>query len=134
MKIDHIGYAVKNIDSAMRQFEKLGYSAVAPKYADQQRQINVAFMRNGDYVIELLSPLSASSPITTLLNKIGNAPYHVCYEVERIDEEMEQLRAAGYMVIEAPSVSPAMGGRRAGFVTHKDVGIVELVEGAAPAT
>ncbi len=133
MKIDHVGYAVKDIATAKKAFEKLGFKATSETHLDEGRQINLLFMENEGYVIELISPASPSAPVANLLAKVGNTPYHLCYEVESLDDEMKRLLADGYMTLQAPLAAPAMGGRRVTFLVHRDIGILELVEKEAQA-
>ena len=63
MNVDHIGYAVKNIDASRQAFEELGY-VFDPVVNDTDRNIFISFGRLGDYRIELVSPLDPALPIT----------------------------------------------------------------------
>ena len=53
MNVDHIGYAVKNIDASRQAFEELGY-VFDPVVNDTNRNIFISFGRLGDYRIELV--------------------------------------------------------------------------------
>lgn len=56
MRVDHIGYAVRDIDKARKTMEVLGYS-FKPIIEDKDRNILIAFGELGDYCIELVSPM-----------------------------------------------------------------------------
>ena len=131
MKVDHIGYAVRNIDLAAKAFERLGFRVLSEKHADSGRNVFIQFLENNGYIVELVSPTSPSSPITSLLSKVGNSPYHLCYKVAHLDEELQRLKADSYVVLEVPAVAPAMGNKRVAFLVHREIGIVELVEDPA---
>ncbi len=128
MKIDHIGYAVKDIGTAKAAFEKLGFKATSEEHLDTDRQIKILFMENDGYVVELISPASPMAPVAGLLAKVGNTPYHLCYEVASLDEETKRLQAEGYMILQPPLRATAMGGRRVTFLVNREIGILELVE------
>ena len=84
MKIHHIGYAVKNIEDSINEFKKLGYITIENKIVDNQRNVIIQFIKNGDYLIELVAPLNKESPVTNLLKKQGNSPYHICYKTDNL--------------------------------------------------
>jgi len=129
MKINHIGYAVKDVAGAARRFEALGYKSMKPPFRDDGRNVTIHFLEKDGYVIELVSPTSTASPVSMLLSKVGNSPYHVCYEVPAIGPAMEELKGQGYLVVAPPADAPAMGGKKVAFLAHKELGMIELVEG-----
>ena len=79
MKNNHIGYAVKNVSAARSAFLALGYRAMTEPFVDNGRSLTVQFLEKDGYVVELLSPTNTSSPVSALLSKVGNTPYHICY-------------------------------------------------------
>ena len=54
MKIHHIGYLVKNIECSIKHFSHLGYYVEKPIFRDVSRKSDICFMKNGEYVIELI--------------------------------------------------------------------------------
>ena len=93
MNVDHIGYAVKNIDASRQAFEELGY-VFDPVVNDTDRNIFISFGRLGDYRIELVSPLDPAlpSPVDGMLKKSGNSPYHICYTSSRFEDDIKELQ------------------------------------------
>ena len=79
MKIDHIGYAVRDIDKAIKTFSALGYN-FGEVVNDTERNINLVFGEMDGYRVELVAPLGKPSPVDTHLSKIGPTPYHICYK------------------------------------------------------
>jgi methylmalonyl-CoA/ethylmalonyl-CoA epimerase len=88
------------------------------------------FLSKDGYRIELVSPYDSSSVVAGLLARTGNSPYHVCYEVDDLDAEIERLRDARYVVSSEPASAPACGGARVAFLVHPYLGMVELLEKA----
>ena len=128
MRIHHVGYLTKNISKAEAAFAALGYGIERPVKHDSIRQINITFMVNDDYRVELIEPDSKESPMYPLLKKYKNTPYHFCYITEDLDKEIEILKEIGYMVIQEPEKAPCIDDKRVCFLVHKDMGIIELVE------
>lgn len=127
--VDHIGYAVKDIRSAIGSFEVLGYSFGSVR-VDACRKVNVCLGESvcGGAKIELLSPMDGEkSPIDGVLQKNGAAPYHICYKVKDIHVAIERLGGYGFLLIDSPARSEPLGGDVC-FLFSPQVGIVELIE------
>ena len=129
MKIDHIGYAVKRIDRAITAFQKLGYE-FEPVIDDTDRNVKLAFGSKDGYRIELVAPLDKKleSPVDQYLSNAVGTPYHICYESESLDAEIEELKAQGYKVVIEPIPAVAFGGRRVVFMMNIGFGLMEIVE------
>ena len=128
MKIHHIGYLVKKLEKAQKQFETLGFMPMGENVYDEIRGIDILFMKNGDVVIELVCPVDEQSQVSGLVKRLGNSPYHICYETEDIERAVEELSGSGYVVVNPPKVAPAIDGRRVAFLMSASVGLIELVE------
>lgn len=73
MTVDHIGYAVKNIEKAEKQMKALGYS-FEPTVDDADRNVYIAFGSLAGYRIELVAPGSQEGGVSSRLHtiKIGS--------------------------------------------------------------
>lgn len=128
LKVHHIGYAVPNLDRALVEFETLGWTVSSDVTEDVARQVKIVFLKLGESVVELVAPTAQTSPITKQLAKGSGAPYHICYEVESLEESEADLKAKKFIVFKKPAPAPAIGNRRVEFLYAKGVGIIELVE------
>lgn len=128
MKIHHIGYLIKNIESAILQFKELGFNVIKEITYDPIRHINVCFMENNNYIIELVSPTDKEAPIYNMLKKYKNMPYHLCYETNNIEKEIERLKNSDFIVIQEPEIAPAIENRKVAFMANCETGIIELIE------
>ncbi len=128
MKIHHIGYAVKKIEDSINEFKKLGYETIGNKIIDNLRNVIIQFIKNGDYLIELVAPLNKESPVTNLLKKQGNSPYHICYETHDIKKEIKNLENNGFVLISDLLEAPAINNQKVIFLYKKEIGLLELVE------
>lgn len=128
MEIHHIGYLVKNIDKAKEIFESLGYLIEKDTMYDDIRDINICFMCNGEYRIELVSPQSKDSVVSDTIKKMGETPYHICYYVDDIKKAMESLRAHGFIPTSEIQPAPAINRKQVCFMYKRNMGLLELVE------
>ena len=128
MKIHHVGYLAKNIEKTGKKFLELGYGVEREVMYDEYRQIDIEFLKNGDYRVELIQPKSEDSPMFPLLKRFKNSPYHFCYEVADLEQSVEELSQMGYTVIQEIAPAPAIDGRKGVFLNNISMGIIELVE------
>ena len=128
MKINHIGYLVKNLDKSLNAFLKLGYKIKQKTILDEYRQIKICFIEKNGYVIELVTPISKTSVVSKLIKKIGNSAYHICYETDDILSEMKNLENSGYILCSELHQAIAFQNRRVCFYLNPYLGIIELLE------
>lgn len=129
MKIDHIGYAVRRIDRAIDAFQKLGFEFESV-IEDTDRNVKLTFGEKDGYRIELVSILDKKqeSPVDQYLSNVVGTPYHICYESERFDEDVDELKSRGFRVIIEPKPAVAFEGRRVVFMMNMGFGLMEIVE------
>lgn len=128
MRIHHIGYLVKKMDKALAAFLDLGYVVTKDVVLDEFRQIDICFIEKDGYLIELVSPVSRESVVYALMKKIGNAPYHVCYETDTFEEDAKALLNQKYILCNEMHEAAALDGRKVCFFVHPYLGMIELAE------
>ena len=128
MEIHHIGYLTKNLAKSKEQFEMLGYMVEQDVQYDPIRKINICFMLNGTYRVELIEPADKESPMYPLLKNYKNTPYHFCYKATDMKGDIDALEKRGYRMISLKEPAPCIGGREVVFLLHPNMGIVELVD------
>ena len=129
MRIDHIGYAVKRIDRAQKDFESLGF-VFGPVIDDADRNVKIAFGEKDGYRLELVCPLDKKqeSPVDQYLSNVVGTPYHICYQSNNFDSEIESLEKQGFKVIIEPQPAVAFGGKRVVFMMNLGMVLMEIVE------
>lgn len=123
-RLDHIGIAVRSLDSA-KIYEDLGLTVGHVETVETQR-VKTAFLSVGDSNLELLEPTSPDSPIAKFIEKRGEGIHHICLRVENIEEHLERLKAKGYRLINEAPV-PGAHGCRVAFL-HPSAGNGVLIE------
>lgn len=129
MKIDHIGYAVRNLSRAQTAFRTLG-GTLEQVIEDSSRNLYIQFGSLDGYRIEFVSPVDRSvpSPVDNYLSKTGPAPYHICYCSHGLEKDIENLSAQGFKVLIPPQTAIAFQNRRVAFLMNAGLGMIELVE------
>ena|ERR1051326_1731462 len=95
-KVEHIGIAVKDLDSAKELFTILFGK---PPYKEEQvasEGVTTSFFQLGETKIELLESSNRESAIAKFIDKKGEGIHHIACEVEDITSEMRRLKEAGF--------------------------------------
>jgi methylmalonyl-CoA/ethylmalonyl-CoA epimerase len=98
-KIEHIGIAVNDLDSAVLVYEKL---FGAPSYKQEEvasEGVKTAFFKNGPNKIELLEATNDESPIAKFIAKKGEGIHHIAFDVDDIVAEISRLKNEGFIVL-----------------------------------
>lgn len=129
MVIDHVGYAVSDIDKAIVDMESLGFQ-FGDAIDDDSRNVVLAFGNNGGYTVELVCPKDTSkkSPVDLYLSKVRSGPYHICYRTDDFEGSLSMLQAQGFRVAIPPQPAVAFNGRHVVFLYSLRSGLIELLE------
>lgn len=128
-RIDHIGVAVDDLESAVALYEQSFSMEVSHRQVVAQQGVEAVLLDVGDGHVELLRPLSPESPVGRFLETNGPGLHHVAYQVADIDQALEDVRAAGLRLIDEQP-RPGMRDSRIAFLHPKATGgvLTELVE------
>ncbi len=96
--LDHIGIAVKSIDTGLAIYRALGIEPEGIEEVEDQG-VRVAFLPVGDARIELLEPTGEESPIARHIQRRGEGMHHICLRVPDIRAAMRQLEQEGYRLL-----------------------------------
>lgn len=129
LRFHHIGIACRDIDKSKAFYQDMGYTAAAT-VQDPLQRVQVCFLQKDDAPrLELLQPVGEDSPVARTLSTAGVTPYHLCYEVEDLDDAIARLRTTRrFLLVNGPVPACAMENRRVAFMFQKDTGLIELVE------
>ena len=98
-KIEHIGIAVKSIDSSTSLFAKLFAKNAYKREEVLSEGVITEFFQLGDNKIELLEATHAESPIAKFIEKKGEGIHHIAFEVSDIVAEMKRLKEEGFELL-----------------------------------
>ncbi|NRD18595.1 methylmalonyl-CoA epimerase [Winogradskyella eckloniae] len=98
-KIEHIGIAVKDIESSNTLFTSLFGEAHYKIEEVESEGVKTSFFKCGPNKIELLQATTEDSPIAKFIEKKGEGIHHIAFAVEHIETEIERLKAEGFTMI-----------------------------------
>ncbi len=99
-KIDHIGIAVKDIQSVLGFYaEALGLDNLGYEVVEDQG-VRVAFLPVGESRLELLEPLNDDSPLAKFISKRGEGIHHICLDVDSVSESLSEMKERGLQLID----------------------------------
>ncbi len=98
-RIDHLGIAVKNLDTAIAYYENaLGLKCEHREEVPSQK-VRTAFFHVGEVHLELLEPTAEDSPIARFLEKNGEGVHHVAFATDGIVDQLRQAADAKVRLI-----------------------------------
>jgi methylmalonyl-CoA/ethylmalonyl-CoA epimerase len=85
-------------------------------------------LENNKQFLEIICPASDDSIVRNLTKKFNNKIYHICYEVDNIEQAIKDLEEKGFVLIDPPRPAIFFDNRRVAFLSSIYCGIVELIE------
>jgi methylmalonyl-CoA epimerase len=128
-EIDHVAIAVNDLDAAIRWYEEMFGATVAHREVVDRDGVEEALLKVADSYIQLLTPVSADSPVAKYLERNGEGIHHVGYRVDDCAAALATLQAHGTQVIDA-APRPGSRGTTVAFVHPKAAfgTLIELVQ------
>jgi methylmalonyl-CoA/ethylmalonyl-CoA epimerase len=96
--IDHLGWAVRSIDSARSYFE----TGLGLAFQGDERfpELHVAFFGSGPAQVELLEPLTPESDIGRFIARRGEGLHHLALRVDDVAAALAEAPRHGFKLID----------------------------------
>lgn len=101
--LDHIGIAVRDMDSSVRFYEKVLNGILIDRYVSEAIGVEseVAIIDIDGERTELLAPTNnTTSPIARFLKQKGKGVHHVAYRVDDLDLAIAELHGQGIRTLD----------------------------------
>lgn len=98
-KIEHIGIAVKDLETSIPLFEKILNTPCYKNEEVQSEAVITAFFKQGINKIELLQSTTTDGVIAKFIEKKGEGIHHIAFEVDDIEAEMKRLKNEGFVLL-----------------------------------
>jgi methylmalonyl-CoA/ethylmalonyl-CoA epimerase len=98
-KVEHIGIAVKNLETAIPLYEKLLNTPCYKTETVASEQVKTAFFQAGETKVELLESIDKEGVIAKFIEKKGEGMHHIAFAVDDIEAEMKRLADEGYVLL-----------------------------------
>jgi len=129
-KIDHICFAVKDIEETKKVYKEDFGLIPAIEYVAESEKIKVARYFIGEVAVEFMESTSPDGEVAKFIDNRGEGAFLISYKVDNIDNALEELRKKGKELIDEKPRE--LFGTRYAFVHHpsKLHGVLtELLEG-----
>ena len=97
--VEHIGIAVKNLETSIPLFERLLNSPCYKTETVCTENVNTAFFLKVGSKIELLESSDPEGVIAKFIAKNGEGMHHIAFEVPDIEAEMTRLKKEGFTLL-----------------------------------
>ncbi|MCX6324823.1 MAG: methylmalonyl-CoA epimerase [Sphingobacteriales bacterium] len=97
--VEHIGIAVKKLETAIPIYEKLLNTICYKTESVETEKVNTAFFQTGEAKIELLESSTEDGVIARFIEKKGEGIHHIAFEVTDIRAEMKRLMEDGFVLL-----------------------------------
>jgi methylmalonyl-CoA/ethylmalonyl-CoA epimerase len=98
--IEHIGIAVRNLETAIPLYEKLLNTPCYKTESVESEKVNTAFFQTGNNKIELLESSEPDGVIQKYIDKKGEGIHHIAFAVKDIRSEMKRLQENGFTLLQ----------------------------------
>jgi methylmalonyl-CoA/ethylmalonyl-CoA epimerase len=98
-KLEHIGIAVKNLESANKLFSGLIGKNHYKIEEVESEGVRTSFFEIGGVKIELLEATRPDSPIAKFIEKKGEGIHHLAFEVKNIKQSIDHYQKEGFQLI-----------------------------------
>ena len=100
-KIEHIGIAVKDIEQSNTLFSIILGTKPYNQEKVASEHVITSFFEVGETKIELLQATSEDSAISKFIAKNGEGIHHIAFDVDNVQDKLNELKEAGLDLIHA---------------------------------
>jgi len=129
MKIDHICFAVKDIEEGISYWEHVfGYRQLTSVIENTLQKVKVVFLTKDDsMMIKLIEPVKSNQSLMNFVTK-GGGFHHLCFRVDDIKEAMKELKEKGLLTLVPPQPGEAFNNHNIAFMLAKYGVNIELID------
>jgi len=129
-KIDHICFAVKNLEETKRVYREDFGLIPTYEYLAESEKIKVARYVIGEVAVEFMESTAPDGEVAKFIDSRGEGAYLIAYKVDDLSKAMEELKGKNVKLIDREPRE--LFGTRYAFVHHPNKlhGVLtELLEG-----
>lgn len=129
MVIDHICFAVKDIEEGITYWEKVfAYRQMTGIVINSLQKVKVVFLRKKDSVtIKLIEPLKDNQSLVNFVSR-GGGFHHICFKCDNIDDGLKDLKNKGLITLVPPQPGEAFNNHEIAFLLAKYGINIELID------
>jgi len=129
-KIDHICFAVKNLEETKKVYKEDFGLIPSCEYVAESEKIKVARYYIGEVAVEFMESTSPDGEVARFIKNKGEGAYLISYKVDNLDNAVKELKEKNIKLID--DKPRELYGTRYAFIHHPNRlhGVLtELIEG-----
>ena len=129
MKIDHICFAIRNLDDGIVYWDRIfGYKQMTKIVVNSHQKVKVTFLTKKDSItIKLIEPLESNQSLINFVNK-GGGFHHICFKCSDLDEKIGELTSKGLITLVPPQPGEAFNNNNIAFLLARYGLNIELID------
>ncbi len=129
MIIDHICFAVKNLEEGIAYWEKVfDYKQMTGIVINSLQKVKVVFLeKEGSLTVKLIEPLEDNKSLVNFVRR-GGGFHHLCFRCEDIDNGLKDLKEKGLITLVPPQPGEAFNNHNIAFLWAKYGINIELID------
>jgi methylmalonyl-CoA/ethylmalonyl-CoA epimerase len=129
MKIDHICFAVKNLQDGIVYWENVfGYRQMTKIVENSLQKVKVTFLCKDDSIlIKLIEPVESNQSLVNFVNR-GGGFHHICFKCSDIDNTLVELKDKGLITLVKPQPGEAFNNNKIAFLLARYGMNIELID------
>jgi len=129
MKIDHICFAVKNINEGIAYWGDIfGYKQMTSIVVNLLQKVKVVFLCKDDSImVKLIEPMVDNQSLINFVRS-GGSYHHICFKCSDIRETIKELTGKGLLTLVSPQPGEAFNNHEIAFLLGKYGLNIELID------
>ena len=129
MKIDHICFAVRNLNDGVAYWESVfGYRQMTGIVENSLQKVKVTFLNKEESItIKLIEPLESNKTLLNFVHK-GGGFHHICFKCSNLDVQMTELTGKGLITLVPPQPGEAFNNHNIAFMLARNGINIELID------
>ncbi|HEY5122160.1 MAG TPA: VOC family protein [Ignavibacteria bacterium] len=129
MKIDHICFAVRNLNDGIAYWSEIfGYKQMTKIVENTRQRVKVTFMiRNDSITVKLIEPLINNQSLLNFVHN-GGGFHHICFKCSDLEEKIDELKSKGLKMLVPPQPGEAFNNNNIAFLLARFGINIELID------
>ena len=129
MVIDHISFAVKNLEEGISYWNRVfGYRQLTNIVVNSLQKVKVVFLgKEGSIPVKLIEPVEGNLSLQNFVSR-GGGFHHICFKCSDINEKLNELSDKGLLVLVPPQPGEAFNNHEIAFLLARYGLNIELID------
>jgi methylmalonyl-CoA/ethylmalonyl-CoA epimerase len=129
MVIDHISFAVKNLEEGISYWSRVfGYRQLTNIVVNSLQKVKVVFLgKEGSIPVKLIEPVEGNLSLQNFVSR-GGGFHHICFKCSDINEKLNELSDKGLLVLVPPQPGEAFNNHEIAFLLARYGLNIELID------